>query len=742
VARLFLSYSREDRSSAETLARVLEGAGHEVWWDRHIETGAQFSREIEQALTSADLVVVAWSAAAAESPWVRDEAAMARDSGRLLPVALDGSDPPLGFRQFQTLPLKGWKGGKKDPRTAALLSAIDRRIEAPKQGSRPAAQSTRGQLSAFRWPAAAVLLVLIVAAIGFLMFRSERAAAAPPTLAVLPFADMSPARDKGYLAEGVAEQILSALGKNPGIKVIGRTTSWALRDQAADPAAIRAHLGITHLLEGSVRSEGQQLRMSVRLIRTADGTEEWSQDYSGSTADVFALQDKVAASVADRLNSGTRQSGTVKNELTTADAYNLYLAAKEIARTRDEPHLMQAFAMAKRVVAAQPNFAPGHAFLAQTGFMLSDDSDSYGHIPTPRARAFAVAHARKAIELAPNLADGYAALGLALSNRGGIEPLKKAARLDPARSEIPLWTALELDNTDRFADAIEQLQHAAQIDPLFPAVVSRLVIDLAIAGRRDEAVAVVNRFEQQGGDPAQVARMRVMSAIYAADLSEVVRWGQRALQLNPHIPYITRYLIGAYHHLGIKRRQPVTPDTAQRARYALMTGGYDAAIAAAGPIQRETWNLPDFAYYAFALGAKRDWATLAALYQLRPGGEQDICKSQPDAIPAFIVALRQSGRAAEAAKLTNCIQDRLGRAQAAGPRKPFATIEAEILALQGRPADAVAALNRSIAEGWYEPSFKLRDFPAFDTIAADPGFAQAQQRLDTILATERRQAGG
>ena len=128
MGAIFLSYAREDRACAEVLARVLEGGGHRVWWDRHIESGEEFAAEIEAALGHANVVLVAWSVHSAKSPWVRDEAVIGRDTGRLLPVSIDGSQPPMGFRQFQTLDLTGWKGSKKDTRTAALLRSVQRRL--------------------------------------------------------------------------------------------------------------------------------------------------------------------------------------------------------------------------------------------------------------------------------------------------------------------------------------------------------------------------------------------------------------------------------------------------------------------------------------------------------------------------------------------------------------------------------------------------------------------------------------
>src|SRR5919112_122616 len=101
MASVFLSYDRDDADKARPLAQALEKAGHDVWWDLHLRGGAQFSKVIEEALKAADAVVVLWSANVIESAWVRDEAAAGRDTGRLVPVTIDGTLAPLGFRQFQ-----------------------------------------------------------------------------------------------------------------------------------------------------------------------------------------------------------------------------------------------------------------------------------------------------------------------------------------------------------------------------------------------------------------------------------------------------------------------------------------------------------------------------------------------------------------------------------------------------------------------------------------------------------------
>src|SRR5688572_27211228 len=119
MASVFLSYDHDDAAKARSIAIALEKAGHSVWWDRHIKGGSQFSMEIEQALNAAAVVVVLWSQQSVGSAWVRDEAAAGRDTGRLVPAMIDGTAPPLGFRQYQAIDLSRWKGRGKTAGLAA-----------------------------------------------------------------------------------------------------------------------------------------------------------------------------------------------------------------------------------------------------------------------------------------------------------------------------------------------------------------------------------------------------------------------------------------------------------------------------------------------------------------------------------------------------------------------------------------------------------------------------------------------
>ena len=131
MASVFLSYDRDDAEAARAIAALVEKAGHEVWWDKHISGGSQYAKEIAQALDESDVVLVLWSNSSIESPWVRDEAGAGRDRGRLVPLSLDGTPPPLGFRQFHSIDLGNWSDRGKLPHSKEVLSAIERQSKVP-----------------------------------------------------------------------------------------------------------------------------------------------------------------------------------------------------------------------------------------------------------------------------------------------------------------------------------------------------------------------------------------------------------------------------------------------------------------------------------------------------------------------------------------------------------------------------------------------------------------------------------
>lgn len=568
-----------------------------------------------------------------------------------------------------------------------------------------------------------------------------------PTLAVLPFADLSPERDKGYFAEGVAESILSLLGREPGIRVIGRASASHFKDRPGDLAAMRESLGITHVLEGSARTSGDDLRMSVRLIDASDGTQLWAEDYQQKLSNVFAVQDAIGKAVAAKLLGSLSPKPSGASQITRADAYDLYLAARAVMRNRREPTLRKALGMAKRVIAADPNYAPAHAMLAELIWLLSDDAYSYGNIPYQRARQTAVAHARKAIELAPNSAEGYAALGLALPPEDGVAPLQKAIRLDPVRAELRAWLALHLTTLGRNEEAVREVQVGAEIDPLSTVPVNRLHGILVASGEFERADNVVRQYAARGGEPAQVARFRTVQARVRGDLSEAVLQARRAMSLNADVPYVRQYLEGLAATLGMPEIVTWAPERNRLYIWSLARGDRAGLLSRARTADASVWTKPDAAIALLALAEARDWQKIETLYDRRGTSAAALCRERNGTVMPTAIALDRRGRKAQSRELLECLErDVILRAR--GPNGPDLTnrsehefIRAQLTALRGDDEAALGAIENAVQLGWrgYPYSPRLASYPALDRLRPSLRYARIQEQLDRLLAAERRQ---
>ncbi|MBX7532085.1 TIR domain-containing protein [Qipengyuania sp. 1XM1-15A] len=298
MADIFISYAHGDRDTIEKLAGALEARGYSVWWDREIAAGSEFSMVIEQELQAADVVVVAWSERSLGSHWVRDEADFARGQGKLLPLSLDGSLPPLGFRQIHAVNFHGWDGGPSHRAIDELASSIG--------GSRSVPNG-----------AASVRQVSPTSA----------------SIAVLPFANMSSDPEQEYFSDGMAEEVLNALANVPGLLVAGRTSSFAFKGKNVDIREIGRVLNVGNVLEGSVRKQGERVRITAQLVRASDGFHLWSEKYDGTLDDVFDLQDQISLAIVGKLETllGRGTDQRLAEKLTdNKEAYDLFLRARAL----------------------------------------------------------------------------------------------------------------------------------------------------------------------------------------------------------------------------------------------------------------------------------------------------------------------------------------------------------------------------------------------------------------------------
>jgi TolB-like protein/tetratricopeptide (TPR) repeat protein len=263
------------------------------------------------------------------------------------------------------------------------------------------------------------------------------ASAAAPTLnhaaiAVLPFIDMSPARDQDFLCEGLAEELIDALTHVDGLRVAARTSSFQFRGDH-DLREVGRKLGVGSLLEGSVRKAGDRLRITVQLIDVATGYHQWSEKFERDAGDVFAVQDEIAERVATLLRGGelsTRERRAVRRQPTAIETYECFLRGRQRMHTMQQPHMDEARAMYARAIELDAEYAPGWAGLATLHALLYEWWGSKDEDLAEADRA-----SRIAMELAPDLADAHLARAYTLSNMRRYEEARPhfeaAARINP-----------------------------------------------------------------------------------------------------------------------------------------------------------------------------------------------------------------------------------------------------------------------------------------------------------------------
>ncbi|MDH4166281.1 MAG: TIR domain-containing protein [Gammaproteobacteria bacterium] len=490
----FLSYSHADQDRVRLLASALEQTGINVWWDTQIEGGAVFSKSVEVALARCDVVIVAWSKVSVSSDWVLDEASQGRDMRKLVPVSLDGTMPPLGFRQYLSVDLLGWRGDASATQIATIVRGVEaiagRPIEAAAYqgklhapGSPPQARMTRR----------AMLLVAggtaLAGAAAIFAWRSGRhggglTPAADNSVAVLPFKNISGDTSQDYFSDGLSEELRSTLARNLKLQVMAQASSAKFRDRTEDAVTIASRLGVAYLLDGTVRKSGEIARITADLIDGRTGFSRWSQSFDRSLHDIFAVQSEIARTVASALAAemvpdpqvpaGSAGALAAEGGTRNADAYDAYLRGRALYDLSvDESSERAALAQFDKAIAIDPDFAPAHAARARSLTTIANQYGKAGQLQDLYASA--IESAQRAIEIAPGLADAYSTLGFTLFQgrldaRAAREPFERSRELGAGEATVLARYAQYCARVGRKREAAESIQRALLLDKLNPLI--------------------------------------------------------------------------------------------------------------------------------------------------------------------------------------------------------------------------------------------------------------------------------
>ncbi|MBX9728115.1 MAG: TIR domain-containing protein [Sphingopyxis sp.] len=471
---VFLSYSREDQKRAMPIIAAIEAAGFTLWWDGKLAGGERFLPATESALENARAVVVLWSARSVNSHWVRDEATRGRDRNCIIPVSIDGTEAPLGFRQFQTINFSQWKGRTDAPEFLRLTAALARLCDRASDPAVPATTRTAMPNRRALLIGGAAVAVIGAGGVGAWMGGLFGSGSTTNSVAVLPFENMS-GDGRDYFAQGLSAELRAALARNMALKVAAQTSSEAAGEMESDAKSIARRLDVAFLLDGNVRIAGDSVRIAAELIDGASGLVQWTKSFDRPMADVLAVQAEIASAVMAALTSVIGDSGSGEAPLggtTNIAAYDAYLRGRDLYNNAtDEAGERAALSQFETAIALDPRFAGAHAARARS---LTVIANQYGSLEeTRRYYDAALIAAERAVELAPDYPDAQSTLGAVLF-QARLEvararaPYDKSYRLGPGDATVIGRFALYCANTGRDAEALSAATRAMELDPLNP----------------------------------------------------------------------------------------------------------------------------------------------------------------------------------------------------------------------------------------------------------------------------------
>lgn len=310
------------------------------------------------------------------------------------------------------------------------------------------------------------------------------------SIAVVPLTNLSADPENEYFSDGMTEEIINALAKVPGLQVASRSSSFAFKGKQVDVRDVGEKLGVTTVLEGSVRKVGSRIRIAAQLVNVENGYQLWSETYDRQLEDVFAIQDEISRAIVDALklrlvNSSEQLVVPAKN----LEAYNLYLKGRFFFNKFTEAGVRKSLEIFQQVLLQDPGFARAYAGIADSWCELADDwvapEEAY-----PRAKAAS----KRALEYDPQLAEAMTSLGKVLCwyewDFGGAErQLRQAVALGPNDAEAAWSFASALPTVGKLGEAITEMRRSLALDPIFPRASRWLSRFLLYAGDYSAAIA-------------------------------------------------------------------------------------------------------------------------------------------------------------------------------------------------------------------------------------------------------------
>jgi adenylate cyclase len=534
---VFISYASQDADAAGRISEALRATGIEVWLDQStLRAGDAWDAQIRKQIHDCALFLPVISAHTNERTegyfrreWklaTRRLLDIADDAAFLVPVVIDGTREidarvPEEFLNAQWMRLPG---GQTPPAFAervrqllggagatehAMPSTIAVRNATRAQGVVTARAGDASRTWRVKIALTALLLVLVGGVFSYIQGTGDApakqsepdpalsiaaAASNMKSIAVLPFTDMSAEKDQEYMADGIAEELLSLLAQVPDLKVIARTSSFAFKGQQIEVAEIAKRLNVAHVLEGSVRKSGNKLRITAQLIRAADSTELWSERYDRPLDDIFAVQDEIAGAIVQALRIRLLTTvSSLEGGTENFEAYQLYLQAVSAFNLATHESQDSAERLLKQAIMLDPNYGRAWSRLGWVAYMSSLTGDKVAIDAYKEARQ----SAERALQLSPQLADAHALLQVVLVQAdkdwaAAEAEGKEALALDPTNPEVLFGAGWFASIQRRYEEGERMYRKALERDPLNFNLVDGIAENYYRTGRLADAKQILS----------------------------------------------------------------------------------------------------------------------------------------------------------------------------------------------------------------------------------------------------------
>jgi adenylate cyclase len=503
---VFLSYASQDTEAARRICEALRAAGVEVWFDQsELRGGDAWDQKIRREIRDCALFIPIISSNTTSRPegyfrleWALAEQRaqmIARNKAFIVPVCVDATpesaaDVPESFVRVQ------WTRLPEGATPPAFAGRI-RHLLQPELAAAPSVAYVTPAAAvpqhATKKPHSVLLLVAVAALIAVSVFALDRfvltkrnqpeASAAPavtpaatPTttpqksIAVLPFVDMSEKKDQEYFSDGLSEELIDLLAKNPDLYVSARTSSFYFKGKSEELATMAERLHVANVLEGSVRTSGNRLRVTAQLIRVDNGYHLWSETYDRDSSDIFKVQDDISSAVVAALKVKLLSTPEANARQTTnVDAHSQYLIGRELLSRGNWKVAGTAAEAFRRAISLDPNYAAAWAGLAMA---LHDEAEDLPPAQQAAMRKDSLASAEKAVELGPQVANGYIARGYLrtwdLRDFAGADAdYRRARALAPEDTDVlGGFIGSVLYPTGRIDEGLSLAQQVVKADPL------------------------------------------------------------------------------------------------------------------------------------------------------------------------------------------------------------------------------------------------------------------------------------